>query len=141
MDAPRIAVINHEHSFLALMQEFLSDEGYEAMCWHADEGYEAMCWHADEDTFAKLKAAQPALGIIDIVVPRRDAAWALLERIHNDPTTAHIPVIVCTADVSYVREKAAPLLAYGYAVVEKPFMVDDLLTEMRQLLVPSKQPA
>jgi len=124
MDAPRIAVINHQHSFLALMQEFLSDEGYEAMCWHADE-----------DTFGKLKAVQPALAIIDIVVHRRDAAWALLERIHNDPTTAHIPVIVCTADVSYVREKAASLLAYGYAVVEKPFMLDDLLAEMRHLLV------
>ena len=124
MDAPRVAVINHQHSFLALMQEFLSDEGYEAMCWHADE-----------DTFARLQAAQPALAIIDIVVQWRDAAWALLERIHNDPTTAHLPVIVCTADVSYVREKAAPLLAYGYAVVEKPFMLDDLLAEMRHLLV------
>lgn len=54
---------------------------------------------------------------------------------HNDPTTAHIPVIVCTADVTYVRGKAAKLLKYGYAVVEKPFGVDDLLRRVRGLLV------
>ncbi len=123
MDIPRIAVVNHDKAFLDLMGETLTAEGYEALCWHAAD-----------DTFTRLQAAQPALAILDVVVHQRDAAWALLECVHNDPTTAHIPVIVCTADVMYVRGKAAELLKYDYAVVEKPFAVDDLLRRVRALL-------
>jgi DNA-binding response OmpR family regulator len=123
LDSIRIAVVNHEPGFLVLMHEFLSGEGYEPMCWQADE-----------DRFTDLKGAQPALAILDVVPHQRDAASALLERIHNEPTTAHIPVIICTADVPYVREKAPQLLEYGYAVVEKPFNLEDLLATMRHLL-------
>lgn len=127
MDAPLIAVVNHEKMFLDLMDELLTQEGYEVVCYHADD-----------DTFAHLKEAQPALAIIDINMHYRDAAWALLERIHNDPTTVNIPVIVCTADVSHVRQKAAILLKYNYTVVEKPFEVEDLLRQVRETL--SREP-
>lgn len=129
MNTPRIAVIDHDPVFLSLMHEFLSVEGYEAMCWHTDE-----------DIFARLQEAQPALAIIDIVVKERDAAWALMGRVHSDPTTAYIPVIVCTADVDYVREKAADFLEYGYAVVEKPFMLENLLAQVHRLLASSRPP-
>lgn len=129
MVTPRIAVIDHDPIFLNLMHELL-----------ADEGYEAICWHADEDTFARLQEAQPVLVILDIVVHQRDAVWALMERLHDDPTTARIPVIVCTADVSYVREKAADFLEYGYAVVEKPFMLENLLAQIHRLLASSGSP-
>jgi CheY-like chemotaxis protein len=122
MDSPRI-VVNHNKAFLDLMHDLLTQEGYEALCWHAAD-----------DTFARLQAARPALAILDIVVHQRDAAWALVERVHNDPTTAHIPVIVCTADVSYVRGRAPDLLKYEYAVVEKPFDTNDLLRQVRELL-------
>ncbi len=123
MDPIRVAVINHQPDFLALMHDFLSGEGYEPMCWQADE-----------DRFTDLKEAQPALAILDVVPYQRDAAWALVQRIHNDVTTAHIPVIICSADVPYVREKEVQLLKYGYAVVEKPFNLEDLLATMRELL-------
>ncbi len=123
LDAPLIAVINHENAFLDLMHEIITQQGYEAVCWHADD-----------DTFTRLQEAQPALAIIDINLHDRDAAWALLERIHNDPTTMHIPVIVCTADVSHVRQKAPVLLQYNYVVVEKPFDVEDMLEQVRDTL-------
>ncbi len=125
MDSHLIAVVNHEKMFLDLMHEIITQEGYEAVCWHADD-----------DTFTRLQAAQPDLAIVDINVHHRDAAWALLERIHNDPTTAHIPVIVCTADVTYVRRKAPVLLKYNYTVVEKPFDVEDLLGQVQAMLSP-----
>ncbi len=123
MGSQLIAVVDHEKAFLDLMHEIITQEGYEAVCWHADD-----------DTFAHLKEAQPRLAIIDINMHHRDAAWALLERIHNDPTTVNIPVIACTADVSHVRQKAAILLKYNYAIVEKPFEVEDLLRQVRETL-------
>lgn len=125
MDSQRVAVVDHEQAFLDLMQEMMTEQGFEAFCWHAGER-----------TFTRLQEAQPHLAIIDIIAHYRDAAWALLERIHSDPTTVHIPVIVCTADVSHVRQKAAVLLQYNYTVVEKPFDVEDLLRRVRGILSP-----
>ncbi len=125
MDTPLIIVINHHKVFLDLMDEFLSGEGYVVQCWHADEA-----------TFARLQAAQPQLAIVDINVRYRDAAWALLEQIHMDPTTAHIPVIVCSADLSYVRRRAREILKFNYAVVEKPFYLADLLRQVQAMLSP-----
>lgn len=127
MDSRRIAVIDHEEAFLDLMHEILSEEGYEAISWHADE-----------ETFTRLQEAQPHLAIIDINAYHRDAAWALLERIHNDPTTVRIPVIVCTADVWHVRREAPVLLRYNYAVIEKPFDVAEMMRTVRGVMEPEK---
>lgn len=92
MNMPIVAVVNHDATFLDMMHEVLVMEGYEAVCLHVDD-------HA----FAKVQEAHPALAIIDIAVHQRDAAWALVQQIHTDPTTADIPVIVCTADIAFVR--------------------------------------
>jgi CheY-like chemotaxis protein len=129
MDRPLIVVVDHDDAFLDMMHEILTEEGYAARCWHAAD-----------DTFARLQAARPALAILDVAAHRRDAASMLVERVHNDPTTAHIPVIVCTADVVYARGKAPDLLKYGYDVVEKPFGVDDLLRQVRELLATHEAP-
>jgi CheY-like chemotaxis protein len=126
MDTPLIIVINHERVFLDLMHEILSEEGYAVLCWHAEDA-----------PFARLQEAQPRLAIIDINMRYRDAAWAFLERIHNDPTTAHIPVIVCTADIIYVREKAPHLLRFNYTVIEKPFNIEDMLQRVQEMLSPN----
>jgi CheY-like chemotaxis protein len=94
MPAPMIVVVNHDPTFLGMMAALLTLAGWESLCLHA----------TDNDVFARLADAQPALAVIDIPIHHRDAAWELLERIYHDPATAHVPVIVCTADVGYARE-------------------------------------
>jgi len=49
-------------------------------------------------------------------------------------STADIPVIVCTAALDAVREQEGYLVSKGVHVVYKPFDIDQLISNVRQLL-------
>jgi CheY-like chemotaxis protein len=57
--------------------------------------------------------------------------------IRLDPTTAKIPVVVCTAAVHIVEQLQAHLASMGIRVVLKPFELDHLLTAIRDALCPA----
>jgi CheY-like chemotaxis protein len=122
MPALVIVVVNHDAIFLNMMGNLL-----------AIEGYRPLCLHADGEAFHRLRVAQPALAVLDISVHQRDTTWALVERVHRDPATAHIPVIVCTGDVAYARERLPDILEYRYALLEKPFEINDLLRRIEEM--------
>jgi CheY-like chemotaxis protein len=115
-DPPTIAVVNDDTTFLTLMCELLEEEGYRAVAWR--EGHNA---------YEMIKRERPDLVVLDIRMERPDVGWQLLEVLELDPATRPIPVIVCSADVVFLRAKAARLAALGCAVLEKPFDLDGLL--------------
>ena len=47
---------------------------------------------------------------------------------------ATIPILVCTAALKIVQEQEGYLVSQGVHVVYKPFDIDDLLTNIKQLL-------
>jgi CheY-like chemotaxis protein len=53
-----------------------------------------------------------------------------------DPETANIPVIICSADTERIRAKEAYLRERGCAILEKPFILEDLLDMVRSFIGP-----
>lgn len=79
MDTRRIVVVDHDNAFLDLMHDLLTEEGYEALCWHAGD-----------DTFTRLQAARPALAILvssSIDATRRGRSWSACTTTRRPPTS------------------------------------------------------
>jgi CheY-like chemotaxis protein len=71
---------------------------------------------------------QPALIILDVMMPRIDG-WEVLQALHLDPQTRHIPVVVCSA-------WGEPQLAHSLdaaAFLKKPVVQKDLLDALNRL--------
>ncbi|MHB8646108.1 MAG: response regulator [Thermomicrobiales bacterium] len=121
-----IAVVNDDTLFLELMHDLLREEGYRTAIWkEGDKAYEM------------IKEHRPALVILDIRMERPDTGWMVLELMRLDPATAQIPVIICSADTSRIRAKEAYLREKGCDVLEKPFLLEDLLGKVRAFIGPA----
>ena len=118
-----IAVVNNDTAFLELMGELLGGEGYRTLiCKEGDKAY------------ALVKERQPDLVVLDIRLDHPESGWTILELLRLDPATARIPVIVCSADGRFLREKAAALADLDCDVLEKPFDLDMLLAKVAAAL-------
>jgi CheY-like chemotaxis protein len=117
----RIAVINDDVPFLALMEELLqSIEGYEVLiCTEGDRAYEF------------VKQRRPDLVILDIRMGGEEIGWTVLELLTLDPATRPIPLIVCSAAVQDLQAHEPLLQRYGVAVLPKPFDLEALLEQVR----------
>jgi CheY-like chemotaxis protein len=123
MTDPVIAVINNDTEFLELMQDLLSVEGYKTfICKEGDKAY------------AMVKELQPSLVVLDIRMDQPETGWVVLELLRLDPQTTMIPVIVCSADTPFLREKAASLQALRCDILEKPFDLETLLDKVATAL-------
>lgn len=127
MADPMIAVVNDDTLFLELMHDLLTQEGYRTAIWkEGDRAYEM------------IKEHQPLLVVLDIRMERPDTGWMVLEMMRLDPKTARIPVIVCSADTQRLREKEAYLREKGCDVLEKPFLLEDLLEKVHAHIGPAE---
>src|SRR4051812_23141961 len=102
MERPLIAVVNDDTIFLELMHDLLTAEGYRTAIWkEGDKAYEM------------IKEHRPLLVVLDIRMEHPDTGWMVLELLRLDPATAHIPVIICSADTARIRAKEAYLREKG----------------------------
>jgi len=113
----RIAVVDDEPSVLDLLQEVLSDAGYEA---HPCPGGAA--------DYPRVRDLAPDAIVLDIHMEDPRTGWDLLNRMRRDAVLGATPVIVCSGDLPLLHERAADLERLGGAVLAKPFDLDDLLT-------------
>ena len=119
MAEPTIAVVNNDTDFLNLMDELLTLEGYTTIiCREGDRAY------------ALMKELHPDLIILDIRLEHAETGWNILELLRLDPATTMIPVIVCSADTPFLREKAPSLHELHCDILEKPFDLDMLLEKV-----------
>lgn len=121
--ARRIAIVNDDTEFLLLMSTLLTEESYEVLVWRESEKAHAV-----------IAENNPDLVILDVRLEHPEAGWQLLELLRLNPATAKIPVMVCSADSVFLREKAQLLHEKGCEVLEKPFDLDDLLDKVRKIL-------
>jgi CheY-like chemotaxis protein len=124
-ESARIAVIDDDAVFVELMHDLLATgEGYHVVSnpnWV--QGYEF------------IKEHRPDLVILDLMMGREQTGWAVLELLREDPTTAHIPVILCSAAEPALRQHANRVEGIGTVeAVSKPFDVDHLLGVIARLL-------
>ena len=125
MPAPKIAVVNDDTQFLRMMHMLLEAGGYDA----------TICYER-ENAFSALKELQPDLIILDIRIETPDGGWVLLDLLTLEPSTAQIPVIVCSAAHDDLLRKQEFLTDLGIRILLKPFrveMLEDLVEDMLAL--------
>jgi CheY-like chemotaxis protein len=127
----RIAVIDDDPTFLELMQELLE----------LGEGYDVVSSANWPHSFELIKSTQPDLIVLDLMMGREQCGRAVLELLRDDPSTCHIPVIVCSAAAPALLDQARRLRDKGAVeTLAKPFELDDMLGLIRRLL-PSRPAA
>ena len=82
-----------------------------------------------------IEMAEPDLLILDIMMPKV-TGYHILETLRKDPRTSFLPVVILSAKDSARDQK------YGYKLgasiyLTKPFMEDELLGHIHQLLRPA----
>jgi CheY-like chemotaxis protein len=112
----RVTVVNDNAEFLALLADFLGEEGYDVTTLPKHQG-----------AFDQIKESKPNIVICDLMFGNVAAGWALLDMLHLDPETRPIPIILCSVATRQVQEAEPSLTAKGILWLEKPFTLESLL--------------
>jgi DNA-binding response OmpR family regulator len=124
--SPFVAVVDDDTAYIELLCELL-----------ADEGMRVECFLNSGEAYRELARLRPDVIVLDVRLERPEAGWQLLELLRLDRATARIPVVVCSADAKFLREKADQLRAHWAEPLEKPFVIEELLEKIRLALRPS----
>ena len=119
----RILVVNDTQEILELFRMLLEEEGYEVIL----SGFPIQ-------QISDVERINPDLIILDFVFGDQKIGWQMLQMLKMQRSTALIPVIVCTAALDMVREQEGYLVSQGVHVVLKPFDIDHLMVNVKQLL-------
>jgi DNA-binding response OmpR family regulator len=120
----RILVVNDTQEILELFRMLLEEQ----------EGYEVVLSGFPIQQIKEIEQIKPDLIILDLVLGDEKTGMQMLQMLKMQQSTAAIPVLVCTAALQIVREQEGYLVSQGVHVVFKPFEIDDLLTNIEQLL-------
>jgi CheY-like chemotaxis protein len=123
-----IVVINHSPDLLELFQDLLEYAGYRVTTHRFAP-----------QTVAEVAQAQPAVLIVDYPGIQEPEAWALIEQLHQDATTRHIPLVVSTTSPTLERDHGAWLAAHQIPILPKPFGMDTLVDLVARLCCPSRR--
>ena len=118
----RVLVIEDDPGAAALLCEYLTMGGYAVET--AATG---------EEGLGKAMKDPPALICLDLGLPGELDGWEVLIRLKGNPTTAYVPVVVCTGNTD--RRRAAALGAADF--LPKPFS-DARLREAIERLLPDR---
>jgi CheY-like chemotaxis protein len=105
-------VVEDDFAIRETLRELLEDEGYHVM-W-ASNGQEAL---------ARLRDHAPRLILLDLMMPVMDG-WEFRIAQQRDPSLAHIPVVIISADHG-LEQKVSALAVDGW--LAKPFELATLL--------------
>jgi CheY-like chemotaxis protein len=100
----------------------------------AESGYRTVALTRGDTAYDRIRQEQPDAVILDIQLERAVQGWTVLDLLRLDHTTAHIPVIICSADQPFLRQHGPELQAVGCCILEKPFTMDALLELVQQAL-------
>ena len=118
---PEVLVVEDEPDIRGLIVHHLAREGFR--CRAASSGPEAI---------AEARARQPALVVLDLMLPGIDGL-EVCRRLRGDPTTAAVPIIMLTAKADEVdRVVGLEMGADDYVV--KPFSPKELVARVRAVL-------
>ena len=127
---PRISVVNDNAEFLDLMSAILDD----------DAGYEVSLFKGQRVEIGELAASDPDLIIVDLLLGGA-SGWEIVTLARSDERLAAVPIIVCSADVTALRDRESDLERIGNVrVLAKPFAIDEI-TELVETLIGRALPA
>lgn len=100
----------------------------------ADEGYEVHRCFTGAEAVGIMQRLYPDLAIVDMQMEVRDAGLRVLQALRQHPATAHMAVIICSADDAFVRAKCHEIASYGAEIISKPFDLAHLVATVDRLL-------
>jgi len=119
----RILVVNDTQDILEMFRLLLEAEGYEVL----------VSSFPLQDIFEVEKLVLDLI-ILDVVFGQEKTGWQMLQLLKMHPSTASIPIIICSAAQQAVQEQEGYLVSKNVLVVYKPFELDDLLHTISQAL-------
>lgn len=131
--ARHVFVINDEPAILALFQEILEEEGYRVTL-------DTFGRVGVREQYERIAADRPDLVVLDFLIGGEPMGWQLVQLLKMRRATETVPIVVCTAAVSVLKEIHAHLSEMGVGVVVKPFDIDHLLDAVRRALAGDAQP-
>jgi len=123
MARPIIAVVEDDPALAMFMAELL-----------LDEGYDPRMWPDHQDALSFICGQQPQLAIMDVWLYGHNHGVELLQRFTQHASLRTVPVIICSGDVHALAEHAAQLDPRRFAMLAKPFDLDELLATLQRLL-------
>ncbi len=118
----RVLVVDDNVDLLRMIQMVLGERG----------GHQVVLSTSGEDGLEKARAQPPDLAIIDVMMPGM-TGYELCRRLREEPSTAHIPILILTARGQPIdRETALASGADDY--IAKPVTMNELLERVNRLL-------
>lgn len=114
----RVLVVEDDKDANDLLQQTLSDEGYEV--YQAFDGLDGL------EAVASFK---PDLMLLDLMMPQLDGI-ELCRKLRADPATRSLPILLLTAKDS-LTEKITGFEAGGDDYITKPFVIGELLARIK----------
>jgi diguanylate cyclase (GGDEF)-like protein len=96
------------------------------------EGYDVILAHDGEAGLEIIEQHQPALAIVDVMMPKIDG-FELTRRVRANPLTAPMPIIMLTAR-GFTADKVVGLTAGADDYLVKPFDTMELVARVRATL-------
>ena len=115
-------VVEDTHQIRELLEATLRFQGYTVDS--AQDGEEAL---------EKISKQPPELIITDLLMPNMDG-YALLYRLHGNPETRHIPILVLSATYVSREDKEFALILGAQEFMEKPFDISEFLLKIGEML-------
>lgn len=122
-DQPLIAIVEDDSATVEMLGDVL-----------AMSGYRTLPINRGEIAYSAIRAAQPQLVLLDLWLEHHDAGSMAVGLLSIDPATAHIPIVLCSAQVAMFRARNDQIFQKAAGVIEKPFAIDELLTTIRTAL-------
>jgi CheY-like chemotaxis protein len=129
--AQRVAVIDSDEAYLRFVSYLLHLEGFPAYSISSSEG-----------AMDRLLKESPDAIILDSWLEDREAGWALLEALLDEPRLRSIPIVLATSDPSMAHLRRILLQRHHRLVIlEKPFAPDMLVAQLKRILTGKHRPA
>ena len=125
----RVTVVNDNPEFLALVQDILEDDRYEATTIDGDR----------PDALEAVRESRPDLLMIDLRMGSDGLhGWDIAQQVRADSVFDGLPVLICSADVLALKELEADLdRTQHVGTLTKPFSIDELTESIDELLAES----
>ena len=118
---PHLLVLDEDARLLVLLRTRLTDGGYRVTTSRTPLAVQ------------EVASLAPDLVVLDLVFGGALHGQRLLQDLRQEPSTAALPVVLCTAAVEAVRTLGGKLLGPTIGLALKPVDPADVLTEVRRL--------
>ncbi len=125
MERSLIVLADDDTPIINMLADLLQDEGYDTIC--CDNGTQA---------YATICQELPAFVILDMQMEQRDTGMVILQMMRLNPDAKDIPVLICSADGTFLRSKQEQLQLHHCQVLEKPFDIVAMLAIIETTLAP-----